>query len=710
MPSSRFSPRASSSPTASRPPGALARLPSRLAPLALLLALAVACGAHAATSPESVPVLDGWRYRWGDSPLGRDGVPLWATEAGDAEAWRPVPALQTPPGRGERSFLWLSIPVPAGGWREPALFLGTVSDAVEVYAGGQRLYASGRMDAEGHATPDTLGWHLVPLPETALGGRVLLRIQANGGAIGVRQDARVGSRAELLASLLRTGLTPFVLGALLLSVALMAAAAAVVQRRQRRMLAALGTFATSAGLLLVGSSGLSTALWGTHGVESRLTMLGAYLLTPGLGWFISEALLEGRLRWFRRGLWATAAGYAVLAVAMLVDFGFAQRTMAPFTLTALGGLLLCIAVAATEALRGNPDARLFVCGLGIFFLFALLSVLPLFGVMEAVGSTLHWGFLALTLSLVGIVVRRGAELVRALALHTRQLEERQHTVRQLAERMSNSAGELASAVQQLRTSNEGQSAGVSHQAVALQQAELTVQELRRASHLTAEKADALAASAVSAEQVGREGAAAIERTLSNLEAIRAEVSEMAQRILALDGRTREILGIVDTVKALADQSNMLAVNAAIEAARSGEQGKGFSVVAREVRSLADQSIHATQRIRDVLDSLSTSMREAAKVSEQGEERVRASLDTARTSGAQLQQLAAIIGDTSASVRQITAAVTQQDAGTSQIAQTILELSGQMQRTLQSVKETQSVTQAVHTLAESMSGVARQALQ
>jgi methyl-accepting chemotaxis protein len=210
--------------------------------------------------------------------------------------------------------------------------------------------------------------------------------------------------------------------------------------------------------------------------------------------------------------------------------------------------------------------------------------------------------------------------------------------------------------------------------------------------------------------VGRQGSEAIERTLSNLEAIRSEVSEMARRILALDARTREVSGIVDTVKTLADQSNLLAVNAAIEAVRSGEHGKGFGVVAREVRNLADQSIQATLRIRAVLDGVSESMREAAKVSEQGQERVRLSLDAVRTYGEQMQQMAGIIGDTSTSVRQITAAVTQQDAGTSQMAMTIQELSSQMQRTLKAVQETQSVSQAVQGLAESMSEVALQVLK
>jgi methyl-accepting chemotaxis protein len=289
------------------------------------------------------------------------------------------------------------------------------------------------------------------------------------------------------------------------------------------------------------------------------------------------------------------------------------------------------------------------------------------------------------------------------------LEERQQEVRTLAERMSSGAGELATVVQQLRSSSDQQTEGVSRQAVALQEAEQTVKEIRRSSQMTAEKATALAEASESAEQVGREGMEALERTLTDLAAIRSEVSEMARRILALDDQTREVSSIVESVKDLADQSNMLAINAAIEAARSGESGRGFGVVAREMRGLADQSIRATHRIREVLDGVSTSMREAARNSEKGDERVRQSLDAVRTSSAQFQQLAVLIADTSASVRQISAAVSAQDAGTHQMATAIQELSGQMQRTLKTVQETQEATRSVQGLAESMSGMARQTL-
>ncbi|RKH36530.1 chemotaxis protein [Corallococcus praedator] len=676
---------------------------------ALLLVLMSASLAHAAPVRASVPALDGWRFRWGDSPLGPEGIPTWANATGTEEGWQPVEALKVPPGRGTNTLLWLSIPVPEGKWVEPALYLGNVANAFEAYSGGQRIYASGKVNPSGRESMDSMAWHLVPLPPDLKDPRILLRIQGTGFAIGVTLDARVGSHRELLAAATRTGLAPFVIGMMLLAIAGVSAGAAVL-RRQRRMLVALTVFSGGSGVLLLGLSGLFAALWDLRVASTQLTLLGAYCILPGLAWFLSDTIGEGRMRWFRIGAAVVSVPAALQGALVLVNLSQAQGLLPFMILYSLPGIMVCVGVVAVESWRGNSDARIFVVGLGILFFFCVLSTLPMLGLADAADLQLHWGFFALTLSFVGIVASRSSRVMRSLAQHTRRLEERRKEVRQLADSMGSGAGELAAVVQQLRATSEEQTSGISRQATALHQLEQTVEEIRQSSHVTADKARLMAASAETAEQVGLDGGVALERTLTDLSAIRAEVSEMASHILTLDARTREIAGIVDVVKALADQSNMLALNAAIEAVRSGDTGKGFGVVARQMRSLADQSIHATQRIREVLEGVGASMREAAKASEQGEQRVIGSLEAVRTSGVQLQKLASIIRDTSSSVRQITAAVAQQDTGTHQIAQAIQELSAQMQRTLRVVDETQNVTHSVQSLAQRLSGVADHALR
>ena len=165
-----------------------------------------------------------------------------------------------------------------------------------------------------------------------------------------------------------------------------------------------------------------------------------------------------------------------------------------------------------------------------------------------------------------------------------------------------------------------------------------------------------------ADDIGRSGEQAIEQTLGGLTEIRSQVDAIAQKIGELAERTRQIGLITETVKDLADQSNMLALNAAIEAVRSGEHGKGFSVVAREIRSLADQSIQATNRVREILEDITAAIRTAVAITEKGSQKMESSLIQVRTSGENLRELSGIVKENSAAVRQIAAAVNQQNAG------------------------------------------------
>ena len=114
------------------------------------------------------------------------------------------------------------------------------------------------------------------------------------------------------------------------------------------------------------------------------------------------------------------------------------------------------------------------------------------------------------------------------------------------------------------------------------------------------------------------------------------------------------------MKELADRSNVLAVNAAIEAASAGEAGKGFSVVAREIRTLSDQSIEATTRVREILQDVTTAIRNNVQLSERGREKVENSLVQVRTSGAKMRELSGIVRENVSAIRRISSAVGAQD--------------------------------------------------
>ncbi|MCY1074893.1 methyl-accepting chemotaxis protein [Archangium lansingense] len=139
------------------------------------------------------------------------------------------------------------------------------------------------------------------------------------------------------------------------------------------------------------------------------------------------------------------------------------------------------------------------------------------------------------------------------------------------------------------------------------------------------------------------------------------------------------------MKSLADRSTMLALNAAIEAVRSGEHGKGFSVVAREIRSLADQSVKATYSVQNILMDLSEAIRTTADMTESGTEKVQGSVQQLQSFGDNIRQLSGIVRDNVSSVRQISAAVTQQNQGINQIFQAVNDLTKVMDKTMTSLR-------------------------
>ncbi|WP_395807503.1 methyl-accepting chemotaxis protein [Archangium minus] len=276
-------------------------------------------------------------------------------------------------------------------------------------------------------------------------------------------------------------------------------------------------------------------------------------------------------------------------------------------------------------------------------------------------------------------------------------------LRALSLALKESAQSLGSSAQELGMSTTKQTEVLSRQAAALQETQVTAQEIKETSTLAFQKAENVLKETERADAISRAGEEVIEQSLAGLESIRQQVMEMARRIKELDGRTRQIGNITTTVKDLADQSNMLALNAAIEAVRSGEHGKGFAVVAREIRMLADQSIKATRNVRELLQDISTAIRTTVEITERGSARIDSSLGQVREFGNNIRQLSGIVRENAASVRQISAAVAQQNAGISQIFQAVNELSTMMDQTMTRLRSSEDAMNVVQGVVERVTG-------
>lgn len=272
--------------------------------------------------------------------------------------------------------------------------------------------------------------------------------------------------------------------------------------------------------------------------------------------------------------------------------------------------------------------------------------------------------------------------------------------------LRSAAGSLLEAADQLQQTTEAEREFVTRQTAALQQTQVTAQEIKQTSTLAAEKAETVVRAAEGANEMGRSGEAALQESIAGLDEIRTRTNTIGEHLQALSEGARQIGGVTVTVKDLADQSNMLALNAAIEAVRSGEHAKGFSVVAREIRSLADQSLAATSRVGEILATVGSSIRTTTHMSEDAVRVISQGLARIAESGDTLRGLLGITHQNVASARQIAAAVQQQNAGIQQICVAVTEQLQMMQQTQVRLESTMAASATVRQQAAHLSSLLR----
>ena len=286
---------------------------------------------------------------------------------------------------------------------------------------------------------------------------------------------------------------------------------------------------------------------------------------------------------------------------------------------------------------------------------------------------------------VGVLASGFARMVEAL--------------REVLGTLKGSSAALSAASNNLTVMMQEQSDFISRQAASLQETQVTAQEIKQTSALASERARAVLAVAEHADELGRAGESAVERSVAGLQEISAQAIEVGNRIHELSGRARQIGEITLTVKDLADQSNMLALNAAIEAVRSGEHGRSFAVVAREIRSLADQSIQATARVKEILGDLNTSILSTATISEKSTKRMESGLSEVKISGESLREMAGIARENSSAVRTIADAVGQQNAGIGCIFTAVSEQMQMMEHMRSRIEQTSAASAELRKVAE-----------
>jgi methyl-accepting chemotaxis protein len=265
----------------------------------------------------------------------------------------------------------------------------------------------------------------------------------------------------------------------------------------------------------------------------------------------------------------------------------------------------------------------------------------------------------------------------------RRMVESLHSV---MEKVGQSSLEVSSASVELHTNAQNTARGA--ESVVSQAATVATasEEMSSTSTDIANNCHMAAESSKKASNVASNGALIVRETVEGMNRIAEKVRNSASAVEQLGSRSDQIGEIVGTIEDIADQTNLLALNAAIEAARAGEQGRGFAVVADEVRALAERTTRATREIGEMIKNIQSETRQAVKVMEEGVSEVEKGTIGAARSGDALQMILEQINDVTAQINQIATAAEEQTSTTREITNNMHLISETVQVSAHSSQE------------------------
>jgi methyl-accepting chemotaxis protein len=267
--------------------------------------------------------------------------------------------------------------------------------------------------------------------------------------------------------------------------------------------------------------------------------------------------------------------------------------------------------------------------------------------------------------------------------------------------VASSTAQVASAASQLRATSVQSATGAEEVAAQTSTLATAAEEMAATSGDIAQNCHLAADGSQHANSTASAGAAVVEKTVEVMNQIALKVQESAKTVESLGNRSDQIGAIIGTIEDIADQTNLLALNAAIEAARAGEQGRGFAVVADEVRALAERTTKATREIGEMIKAIQVETKGAVAAMEEGVHQVENGTAEAAKSGAALQEILEQVNEVSMQVNQIATAAEQQTATSSEISGNITQITDVIQQTARGAEESATAASQLAKTAEEL---------
>ncbi|HVR71020.1 MAG TPA: methyl-accepting chemotaxis protein [Vicinamibacteria bacterium] len=309
------------------------------------------------------------------------------------------------------------------------------------------------------------------------------------------------------------------------------------------------------------------------------------------------------------------------------------------------------------------------------------------------------------------VARSSATLAGTISEASATIEEMTVSIDQMARNLESLAGtvtETSGTVEEMTTFIASVARNAETLSAAAQKTSHTVSQMASAVNEVAKIAEEADRISNRAQEDARSGDEAVARTIAGMKTISETMENTARVITGLGKRSQEIGKILEVIEEIADQTNLLALNAAIEAARAGEAGRGFAVVADEVRKLAERSVEATKEIGEVIRQVQTDTTDAVEAAKAGAAETKQGITLADRAGLALRSIIESVSRSSQLMAQIASATAKQSQASAEVLQTVSDMNAATNQVTSAVREQAEGSKQIRAAMDNINRVMTQA--